>query len=163
MSTIAITVDGVLRKPVGGQIIQAGKDLYFGLASRTKVVLFSDTQSEMEDEELAYWLRVEGMHQHGDIYYLPSMARLWSVEDQRVWQARQVGFDLQLVIEPDPSVSAVLFHNGFTTLTYSSPSYSMPHWRPDYEHKPRSWDELSQQVAAEALRRATDERKTDNA
>src|ERR1700740_2369491 len=163
MGSVAITVAGVLRKTVGGQPIQDGLDLYFGMATRSKIILLSDAEN---GEELDVWLRLEGMGEHTRVIYFPTIAETWSAEEVRVYQAHMAangGHHISLVVESDPGCSAALFHAGYSVLTYSSPSYSVPQWRPDYQGKPYRWDDLSQQVTDEALRRANDERRTDRA
>lgn len=164
MASVAITVEGVLRRTTGGQPIVQGLDLYYGLATRNKIVLITD-EKDTGTTELAWWLHMEGMHEHQRIVYSSPM---WDgdVSERRVCQvnaARRLGHDIQLVIEPDPAVSAGLITSGYNTLTFTHASYSVPSWRPDYKLVPTPWDKLSEQVEREAYLQANDERRNDDA
>lgn len=164
MTTVAISVEGVLRRPYGGQPIREGIDLYYGLASRAKVILVTeqlDAHVPGNDTELETWLMIEGMNEHAQIIY---QQVVWLHEpDKRIlWQvnmARSSGHDVTLVIDADPRVSAMLLEAGYNVLTFSHAEYSIPIWRPDYEHKPAPWDDLISRVEHEALLRAKDARR----
>jgi hypothetical protein len=159
MSSIAITVEGTLRKLVGGAPIQPGLDLYFGLATRAKLVLLT---GEMDGQGLSTWLLTEGLHEHVKVFYSDVVLADLSEGGERLCQlasARQLGYDVELVIEPDPLVSARLLVAGYNVLTFSHAEYSVPAWRPDAIVKVRPWDELVSQVEREAYLRATDPRK----
>lgn len=159
MSSVAITVEGVLRKFTGGAPIQPGLDLYFGLATRAKLVLLT---GEMTGEGLDIWLKTEGMHEHVKVIYSDVVLRDLSDGGERLAQlaaARQLSYDVEMVIEPDPLVSSRLLVAGYNVLTFSHSEYSVPAWRPDAAVKVRPWDELVEQVEREAYLRATDPRK----
>lgn len=159
MSSIAITVEGCLRKFVGGAPIKPGLDLYFGLATRAKLVLLT---GEMFGEGLADWLLIEGLHEHVKVMYSDVVLRDLSDGGERLAQlasARQLGYDVELVIEADPLVSARLLVAGYNVLTFSHAEYSVPAWRPDAAVAVRPWAELVEQVEREAYLRATDPRK----
>jgi hypothetical protein len=161
MSSIAITVGGVLRRPKGGAPIQQGIDLYFGLATRAKLVLLS---SEQDHTGLEYWLRAEGMNEHAKIIWSNVVRATLTPGGERLDQlgeAAKIGHDVTLVIEPDPEVSKRLIISGYNVLTFTHAEYSVPAWRPDAITEVRAWDELSEQVAREAYLRATDPRRDD--
>jgi hypothetical protein len=169
MPSVAITVEGVIRRAVGGQPVPEGLDLYYGLASRMKVVLITDELDRLPDDlritELAYWLRLEGLMQHDRIIYSEPM---WQgdVAIRRICQvndARRMGHDITMVIEPDPAVSAELLRTGYNVMTFTHAAYSVPSWRPDYKHTPTPWDKLSEQVEQESYLRANDERRIEDA
>lgn len=163
MPSIAITVEGVLRKFVGGAPIQPGLDLYFGLATRAKLVLLS---GELVDDGLDYWLKTEGLHEHVKVFYSDVVLRDLSHGGERLCQlasARQLGYDVELAVEPDPSVSARLLVAGYNVLTFTHAEYSVPAWRPDAAVKVRPWRELVEQVERESYLRATDPRKEEAA
>jgi hypothetical protein len=170
VASVAITVEGVVRQFFGGQPIPQGLDLYYGLATRMKVVLITDEMDRLPDDlrvtELAYWLRLEGMTEHQRIVYTePHWTELGNAARRvaQVNEARRMGHDISLVIEPDPAVSAELINSGYNVLTFTHAAYSVPSWRPDYKHTPVPWDKLSVQVEREAFLRANDERRTDDA
>lgn len=163
MTSIAITVEGVLRRVIGGAVIRPGIDLYYGLATRAKVILLT---GEVDHESLEYWLRSEGMNSHVRIIWSNRVRKLeMNSGGERLDQlseARMNGHDVQLVIEPDPAVSSRLVIAGFNVCTFTHAEYSVPSWRPDSRREPRPWDELSEQVAREAYIRATDPRNEEH-
>lgn len=157
MTSVAITVEGVLRRPNGGQPIPAGIDLYYALATRFKLVLLTEEKLD----SLEWWLRGEGMNEHARIIdsdvawqYDPST---WRRRFQ-VAQAHGMGHDVSLVIEPDPAVAASLIEDGTSVLLFCQAQYSLPSWRPDYREAPTPWDTLSARVEHEARLRAADKR-----
>jgi hypothetical protein len=161
VSTTAIVAEGVLRRVVSGTKIQQGVDLYYGLATRTKIVLVTD---ELEKTgELQYWLKVEGLHEHVSVIWsdivLSRMSTPLARERQLNGYSQGV---IDLVVEPDPNVSAHLVTAGYSTLTFTHAAYSLPEWRPDFEFEVVPWDSLAKQVANEAYLRATDTRKDDD-
>lgn len=174
--TIAITVEGVLRKIEGGAPIKPGIDLYYGLATRAKLVLLSDEIRQVavgvtndgqmypddRESELEHWLKMEGMREHQRTVYTSALISMEREATRRVCQvneARRWGHDVTLVIEPNPRVSAALIEAGYNTLTFSHAEYAVPSWRPDYKLKPAPWDELVARLDHEAHLRATDTRK----
>jgi len=156
-----MAVEGILRKPVGGQPIREGIDLYYGLATRAKLLLLTEQRAKPdgEDTELANWLMIEGMNEHSQIIYADL---IWPPEDRvlnQVNKARASGHDVSLVIESDPAVSAQLLQAGYNVLTFSHTEYAIPIWRPDYRHHASPWDDLVNRVKTEALLRAKDARR----
>ena len=163
MPAIAVTVEGVLRKVAGGQPIAVGVDLYYGLATRAKLILLTD-ELETARDELEHWLRVEGMNEHAQILWNDPVWGIYaeSPDTRRVHQcnrARLHGHVVDLVVEANPLVSAALIESGYNVLTFSHAEYSVPAWRPDYKFKPAPWDQLVQRVEREAELRAADERR----
>lgn len=159
MSTVAITVEGVLRQPVGGQPIPLGRDLYYGMATRARLVLLSRGN---EKRELEHWLTSEGMHEHATVIYT-SVPELEHEESEsrvlQVTRARNSGYAVDTVVEADPDVAAALLAAGYDVLMFCHTHYSQPSWRPDYQFRVRPWDSLAEQVAHEAYLRAEEERR----
>ena len=159
MSSVAIAVEGVIRKFVGGAPIPQGVMLYYALATRAKVVLLT---GEREGEGLDWWLKTEGLNEHVKVFYSDIVLADLSDGGERLAQlsaARQLRYDVDLVIEPDPLVSAQLLVAGYNTLTFTHAEYSVPAWRPDTKVEIRPWDQLVEQVERESYLRATDPRK----
>jgi hypothetical protein len=72
----------------------------------------------------------------------------------------EYGYDIALVVEPDPEQGANLFDAGYTVLGFMHPYYSHPSWRPlDGSETPaETWTELRGVVVRDRLMRASDER-----
>jgi hypothetical protein len=160
VSVVAITVEGVLRKIFGGSSIKAGVDLYYGLATRAKLVLLTGERST--DGGLEHWLRSEGMKEHVRILWSDVVLQGESPAAERLAElahARQNGYDIEFVIEPDPEVSKRLIIAGYNTLTFTHAEYSVPSWRPDAKIEVTPWDELAAQVDRESYLRMNDPRK----
>lgn len=155
-NTVAITVEGVLRTQTGSTI-QHGKDLYYGLASQAVVVLLTDDPIK----EVEHWLAIEGMREHTRVYEADVIEQYMDVPEARLHMvntARNAGHPISLVVDADPQVCSVLYHNGYTTLLFTHAQYALPQWRPGTVTKPTPWDELSAQIAVEAQRKADDKR-----
>jgi hypothetical protein len=160
MSVVAITVEGVLRKATGGSAVKEGVDLYYGLATRAKLVLL--TGERAEGNTLEHWLRGEGMREHVAIMWSDVVLRGQSPGAERLAElarARMSGYVMELVIEPDPAVSRRLIIAGYNTLTFTHARYSVPAWRPDAKVAVRPWDELAAQVERESYLRVNDPRR----
>ena len=160
MSAVAITVEGVLRKSMGGAKIPVGVELYYALATRAKIVLLT---GEMQAEAgLEHWLLIEGMTEHVRIMWSDVVMRNLTPSAERITQvntARQMGYDIQMVVEPNPAVSAGLLVCGYTVSTFTHAEYTVPAWRPDAKLRVKSWDELEAEVDRQTYLRATDTRK----
>lgn len=159
--SIAIVIEGVLRKVSGGQGIVSGIDLYYGLATRSKLVLVTEDPIP----EVTHWLASEGMREHARIGFSDVVGKSLGLPEARESALNTLsnsGFaPIELVIEPDPDVAKHLITRGYNVLLFCHAQYAMPSWRPDYDHTPRPWDELAQQIADEAYLRATDTRKNE--
>lgn len=153
----AITVEGILQQKVGSGPIQAGINLYNGLASVSNVILLTD----QKEKDLEHWLKIENLIKHdmvlgsSFVYSLPhdSERRL-----QQVKELRKRGNLVNLVFEPDPTVCSVLIENGFNTCCFIHASYADPVWRPDYEGSVRAWDDMVETIVQQKLARLEDER-----
>jgi hypothetical protein len=168
MPVIAIAVEGVLRKISGGAPIPEGLDLYYGLATRARLVLLTEDPEPAKKElgPLEYWLQTEGMREHARVIYTDAVGRELDAAHNRLLQvnwARNWGYAVGLVIEPDPQVAAYLLLQGINVLLFCPAAYMMPSWRPDYHHEPQPWAELAQRVEDEVYLRAADKRRESDA
>jgi hypothetical protein len=154
--TTAITVEGVLRKPSSGQVIDFGKSLYYGLSLQSVIVLLSDGKKE----ETEHFLALEGMHEHIAVLYPDSVGRVLDGPDARLAQVVNSGrmYAIDFVVDSDPAVAELLIMNGINCLLFCHAQYARPEWRPGYEFTPTPWESLSQQIATEAHLKATDAR-----
>ena len=150
MKTSLIVVDGVLRKLIGASPIPEGVRLYQSLARTGRVVLLSNTDSPRESE----WLELHGCAGHDFTYSCPpTQSRVSQCND-----LRRQGYDIDLVVEPDPAAAAGLIGAGFNTMVFVHSQYSHPAWRPDTDPGVRPWDDIARQVADQARMKAADSR-----
>jgi len=141
VSSVVITVEGVLKKHVADAPIPVGIALYHGLANTFNVLLAAD----MEKKELDRWCALEGLNKHAAVEHNEGIIKSFDPDFRRLQQVknlRQRGYSIDLVIEPNPSIVVKLLEHGFSCMTYTHASYSMPQWRPDYQHKIRPWDDI---------------------
>ena len=160
-STAVITIEGVLQKNVSYSPIPVGLVLYHSLTNGFNVALVTDGYQE----EVDYWLSVEGLNTHGTVVYNDFTLAEKAPIDRRLRQinslrARQ--FAIDLIVEPDPAIAAALLRDGYTVLNFLHYSYALPQWRPDYERKIKPWAELEQEAINAALLRSKDARLAKN-
>jgi len=145
--TCVIMINGVLRKIVGNDPIKPGIMMFSALASVFNVVLVGNNAAD--------WLKEQG------IEYDMLVDEGSSPHDNLVDTLRfSYGYNVELVVEPDPDQAADLFDAGYTVLGYMHPSYSHPSWRP--LRGPGSdavpWGELRGVVMRDRLEKASDRR-----
>lgn len=148
-SAVAITVEGIIMKPVSSAPMTAGLLLYHGLSSVATVILLTDYVS---DGVLDNWLLLNGLTSHAQVVY-QGQSRVVQVN-----KLRQQGYALELIFEPDPTVVAALVREGYSCSHFIHAQYAVPSWRPDYEGSRRPWNEIAEQVAHQAYLRAKDGR-----
>lgn len=156
-STAVITLEGVLQKNVSYAPIPVGLVLYHSLSSGFNVVIVSDG----DKEEVDYWLDMEGLTKHGSVIYNDVYVRDLPVYERRLRQInalRARHFAIDLVVEPDPIVSATLLNNGYSVLNFLHYAYALPQWRPDFERKVKPWEELRQAAVDGLLLKTKDTR-----
>lgn len=155
---IVIVAEGVLINPVAQTPIVLGKKLYRAFCATERVLLIS---GETPKDELEGWLFMEGMTGHAEVQYPDPVINIWNADEMRVWQVNQLrkrGYDIEVVIEPDPGNCAALLKAGFNTMVFTHAAYAIPSWRPDYEGAVRPWDELASEVGIQAVLRERDKR-----
>lgn len=162
LSTAIMPLEGVLRKPKtpGWTPIAEGFKLYESLCYNYSVCLLVDAE---EREQVDRWLVVNGLQGHSIVEELATVeVTIYGEGDAKVRKIRDMkfsGFNVDLVVEPDPAVAATLINGGFCVITFTHPVYSLPEWRPDAPKRgPRNWDDLQQQIAEQAFLKATDMR-----
>ena len=147
MNVALIAIEGVLRKSVGGTLIPEGRRLYVSLANTGRIVLveYADIGSNQE------WLELNGCVQHDFLVHGPDIVLL-------VNQLRRQGYDVDLVVVPDPAEAQRLIAAGLNTLLFTHAEYAHPEWRPDAPKGVQSWSAITDRVAAEARAKAKDTR-----
>lgn len=148
--TAVVVINGVLRKIVGEDPIKPGVMLFTALASLFSTVLVGDRpRSDTE------WLDEQGI-KYDMLHAVSGMSHTEVVNALRF----DYGYNVSVVVEPDPEQAASLFDEGYTVLGYMHPSFSHPSWRP--LHGPGSdavpWTELRQVVMRDKLEKAAEER-----
>lgn len=148
---VAITLEGVLRAPVGGAPIAEGFNLYQALVTTYRVaVVLDDTDTELA----GMWLRKEGMRDFVLLHPQRPVDRDMLGYDRgtdlppRMSQYRRLRGQgaVELVVDPDPAVVAGAMEMGLTAMLFGHPKMARPEFRDDYERAPRPWDSLVAQV-----------------
>lgn len=155
--TAVIQIEGVLRKPVTGAVIDSGRRLYQGLASTYRIVLVSEGDDR---QYLGHWLGMEGFTKHDHIVYSED----WRTRHKERWVATAgtlkttFGYDVDLCVVPDPHDAAVLIEHGYNTMCFVQAAYALPEWRPDHRQGVQPWLDLVGEVQRQQSLRADDKR-----
>lgn len=147
ITAVAITIDGILRKTVGGQIIEPGRRLFDAMKDRYNVVLLSD---EEERGPVEQWLLENHVSGHGKLVLRTRATMGATAADARSHQAtslRGQHYALDLIYEPNPEVAARLVDDGFNVALVVNSAFSEPSWRPDHTGQLTPWEELANRVA----------------
>jgi hypothetical protein len=145
-----ITLDGVLRKLLGSSPIPEGIRLYQSLASTGGVVL---SAHEHEHDQVEEWLEIMGCVRHDFV--------TWNSGGPAVDTAnhlRRQGYDIDIVVDPDPGAVIHLIEAGFNTLLFTHSQYAHPSWRPDADTGVKPWGEIVEFTAKVAKMKAADAR-----
>jgi hypothetical protein len=160
VSSVVLCVEGVMQKNTSLAPIPLGIGLYHGLSSVFSVLLISGNDKKQTD----HWLALEALNRHSAAEYNEGV-RIFMDEEQR--KAHQVdslrvrGFNIDLVIDPDPGSAINLLNSGFNVMTFTHSAYALPQWRPDHVEKVRSWDDIVAYEDQMARLRAVDKRLND--
>lgn len=156
-ATVAIVLEGVLRREVGEGTIGQGVRLYAGLMETYKVALITDND---DVDQVKHWLRVNGLSKHA--YLIPPALK--DPEDPaerrmaQISRLRQAGCTVELLIEPNPLIAAHVMKQGIAVLNYLHPSYANPRFRPDFREEVTPWSELVVEVERQRALREEDQR-----
>jgi hypothetical protein len=147
-STVAISIDGVLRKIIGNDPIPAGLILFKALASQFAVVILTSKPGDPA------WLDEHGV-KNDMIIPAEGRSRLSVINELKF----EFGYTIDLVVEPDPEQAAKLFEAGFAVLGFFHPYYSHPEWRPDGSGSvSEGWAELRGVVTRDIQQRRSETR-----
>lgn len=159
--TAVIQVEGVLRKPITGAVMDSGRRLYLGLASFYRIVLVT---SETDSQGMTSWLGMNSFARHDHIVYPMAWAQDTRVPQwlntARTLQLRY-GYDVGMVVLPDPADARALIEHGYSTLLFTDAAYSLPEWRPDHRAGVQPWGELEDEIRHGLALRARDSRMED--
>lgn len=146
MRTVAIALDGVLRKPLDVEAQDFGASLlYTGLAQGLRVVILGGYEPEKDK----HFLAVNGLGRYTKIEPLreedaPDEAGRIKAQIRRL---RAEGFQFEFVVLPDPDLALEVYKMGVPVLLYLHPIYSAESFRPDYTGGIRPWADLTAEVA----------------
>lgn len=145
MRAVAMTLEGVLRKPLDEHAQDVGGwMLYAALVSNFRVVVLG-TDDPKRDE---HFLLTNGMNKHVKVEPIryedaPTDAGRKRAQISRL---RREGFQFEFIVVPDPELARQLYATGVAVLTYLHPLFSAESFRPDYDGGIRAWDELEAEV-----------------
>lgn len=155
-ATAVIVVEGVLKSNNGDAVIAAGQRLYHGLAEVQKIALITD----QDEAAVRRWLSINGFKAHMHLL-APEPDDVLSRGRRRVQQIihlKEIGCDVEFLIEPNPKIAAKVFHQGTPVLLLAHPQYSKPEFRPGAKSAAIPWNQLTAEIRAQEELRAKDKR-----
>lgn len=157
--TAVVQVEGVLRKPVSGTVLDSGRRLYHGLAGTFRLVLVAVEATNAQ--HMTSWLGMEGFTKHDHIVYPMQWAQdtrvpMWLNIARTLTHAH--GYNVELTVLPGPEDAMVLIEQGYSTLLFTDAAYSLPEWRPDHRAGVKPWKELVGEIETQRALRAADKR-----
>ena len=145
MRSVAIALDGVLRKPHDVEAQDFGASLlYQGLVQGFRVVVLG-TDDVARDEQfmavngLGRYVKIEPVRQ-GDAPDESGRVRA------QIKRLRAEGFTFEFAVLADPDLAKDVYKMGIPVLLYLHPHYSAESFRPDYPGGIRPWAELTAEV-----------------
>lgn len=145
MRTVAITLDGVLRKPLDVEAQDFGASLlYASLVDNFRVVVLG-TEDLARDE---HFMAVNGMGRYVKIEPIrPEDGQgIGAQKRAQIQRLRNEGFKFEFVVVPDPDLATYLYARGVPVLLYLHPTFSGRSFRPDHEEGIRPWNDLAAEV-----------------
>lgn len=145
MRTVAIALDGVLRKPLDVEAQDFGASLlYASLVDQFRVIILG-TDDPVKDE---HFLSVNGLLRYVRIEPIrPEDGRGVAAQQRaQIQRLRAEGFKFEFVVVPDPDLAKDLYAMGVPVLLYLHPTFSAKTFRPDYQAGLRPWGELVDEV-----------------
>lgn len=150
-----MVIDGVLRKLVGGAPIPEGVRLYRSLRSTGRVVLIGNPGST-DAAQVLDWLELNGCTGHDFVDFEVGQSHASMLN-----RLRRQGYDIDLVVEPDPGQAQEIITSGYNTLLFTHSQYAHPSWRPDTAKGVRPWGDIVDLTEKLARLKAADERLKD--
>lgn len=158
-----LTWEGILARPNTKSIaasppIRTGVNLYEGLSKVYKIILVT---SATDIEKIDHWCNLFGIHRHIQTLYHDGPSD-WSEREIRIHQLRKLlghQYTVDIAVDSNPHISAAILAQGIQTLTFTSPRYTTPGFRPDSPIGPkRLWDEIEEEVDKQEAMAASDKR-----
>lgn len=153
MRSVAIALDGVLRKPLDVEAQDFGASLlYASLVDNFRVVVLG-TQDLAKDH---HFMTINGMGRFVKIEPLRASDGVGAAAQQRKQVQRLLaeGFKFEFVVVPDPELAKDLYAQGVPVLLYLHPTFSARSFRPDYVGGQRPWQELVDEVEFQRIVKA---------
>lgn len=155
MRTVAVVLDGVLRKPLDREALDQGARLLFhSLSEHYRIVVLGGEESAKERDRV--WLAsnqlVRYVHfdtiipEDGDVVVQPDGSPMSTSRFNQIMRLRTEGWHFDFLVVPDPELAKDVYAAGMPVLLYLHPTYTSPSFRPDYEGGIRSWDDLVREV-----------------
>lgn len=145
MRTVAIALDGVLRKPLDVEAQDFGASLLFAsLVDHFRVVVLGTDNLERDE----HFLAINGLVRYVKIESLrPEDGEGVAAQKRaQIDRLRAEGFRFEFVLVPDPELAYHLYVEGVPVLLYLHPTFSAKAFRPDYDGGIRPWNELAEEV-----------------
>jgi hypothetical protein len=157
---IGFVLDGVLRRITDQNAVNSnGLLLFEGLKTFGRVTFLADGHAP-DIVAIEHFLKVNRITGHVGLDVSVPSDGPGSVE-RRLAQMNRVRRNgpVSLVIEPDPKIAAALMQQGYPTLLYLHPHYTVPSWRPDFGGTVRRWDDLVAETDRQVTLRAEEDLK----
>lgn len=149
MRSVAIVLDGVLRKPLDVEAQDFGASLLFASLVENFRVVVLGSEDLARDE---HFLMINGMVRYIRLDPIRPTDR-GGVADQ-IRRLRREGFTFEFVVVPDPDVARDLYEDGVPVLVYLHPEFSSRSARPDHEPGLTPWNELEEEVEFQRTQKA---------
>jgi hypothetical protein len=153
---VVVPIEGILRKPVGGQVNPDGLYLFRTISAWYRVILTTfDTNRTWVQE----WLDKEGIFKYDDILYgdlCINVTQGYWTNIIRILRTR--GYNLDMVMVNGPAEALEVSANGVPVLMYTQPAYGLPEWLPDSGKGTEAWATLVGKIETERSARMTDRR-----
>ena len=147
MATAVVSLEGVIRHPVGARLIPEGARLYQALCASGEVVL---TTAENE-ERVRRWLDLEGLPQ-------PNHLMAYMLGDDLGYIRGTLRYNVDLVVDADPNYVSIALEKGFNTLLFTHSEYAHPEWRPDRDDPMIPWTAMVERIDKDKITKANDAR-----
>lgn len=139
----AISLHGVLQTSQGAPNPQ-GIALYHAMSSIGRLIVLGGLDVEKD----AWFLATNNLTTH--ILYEPEVLESGPTEldrrSQQISRIRASGMSIDLLVDPDPSVIAMVHDRGLAAMLYLHPKFTQPAFRPDYKSEATPWQKLLKSV-----------------
>lgn len=151
-----VPIEGVLRKPVGGQVNEDGIYLFRAIAEWYRVILTTYDTRSMHTVE---WLEREGIFRYDDILYGDMCINITeSYIANMVRIVRQRGTNISLAVVNGPQDALDAINAGVPVLMYTQPAYALPEWLPGSPKAVEPWASLVDKIETQRSARINDRR-----
>lgn len=153
---IVMEVEGILKKPIGGQVNENGRRLYRALSSQYQILLVAWDTRKLLDE----WLYKEGITGYADLI-IGGDLRINITENMWTNYLRYfalMGYNIELCVVNSPESALSVLERGVGVLLFGQPAYGLPEWLPGSSRGALDWADLAERAEVDALARRDDKR-----